>query len=138
MPQLTLAYNVGGSTSSGSFQNSKNSYMSNQEWRYDLSDTLMCQVAEDMVRLDKKDVGDHTSRQKDGPHDKGSAPTPMIKSESDMREMASNALSNKSQCTQEAKNSTEVTSPQKPTNWAQTREETANQMTVQEIVKNQK
>lgn len=40
--QLTSAYHSGGSTSSGSFQNSKNSNKSNQEWGCDMSDTLMC------------------------------------------------------------------------------------------------
>lgn len=62
----------------------------------------------------------------------------MEKLESGMREMASNALSNKSQHTQEAENSTEVTSPYKPMNWAQTHEVTTDQTTAQGIVKNQK
>lgn len=83
-----------------------------------MSDTPMCQAVEIRFGCDIMEANDQNLRQKVGPCDEGSAPTPMEKSDSSTQFGESIALPNKCQPTLKAKSYAKVTSPYKPMNWA--------------------
>lgn len=127
----------GGSTSSGSIQNSKNSKASNksdQVWGCDMSGTPTCQAMEGRIRWYRLEV-EQALWQNEGPHDGWFAPSPMEELEPGVREIVSDALSKMGRSAQETENSPEVTSPQKPKKSAQAYEVSTEQKTGQGIMK---
>lgn len=82
----------------------------------------MCQAAKGRVGRDGLDEGKKVMRQSEGPHDGGSAPSPMDESKLSARETPSDALSKLGQSMKEIDVSPEVTSPHKPNFLAQVHE----------------